>query len=71
MLKIMALIILKIFLQLLGLKLYDCYCLFLLRWSRRFHQFDAKSALLNGYLDEDVYVEQLDSFVITSNKDKV
>ena len=34
------------------------------RIERKVYQFDAKLAFLNGYLDEDVYVEKTEGFFI-------
>ncbi|KAG8491216.1 hypothetical protein CXB51_014346 [Gossypium anomalum] len=37
----------------------------------RIHQLDVKSAFLNGYLKEEIYVEQPDGFQIQGHEDKV
>ncbi|KZV55553.1 hypothetical protein F511_23512 [Dorcoceras hygrometricum] len=39
------------------------------RW--KIYQLDVKSAFLNGFLDEDVYIEQPLGYVIEGHKDKV
>ena len=39
--------------------------------SWKLYQLDAKSAFLNGVLEEEVYVEQPDGFVISGKEDKV
>ena len=35
------------------------------------YQMDVKSAFLNGYLEEEVYIEQLDGFQLSDKKDYV
>ena len=40
-----------------------------IKWKT--HQLDAKSVLLNGYLVEEIYVEQPLGFVVKNHEDKV
>ena len=37
----------------------------------KIHQLDVKSTFLNGYLEEEVYVEQPLGFVVRNHEDKV
>ena len=37
----------------------------------KFYQMDVKSTFLNGILEEEVYIEQLEGFFDENNKDKV
>ncbi|KAG8474844.1 hypothetical protein CXB51_031533 [Gossypium anomalum] len=37
----------------------------------KIHQLDVKSAFLNGFLEEEIYVEQLEGFKIVGEEDKV
>ncbi|CAL1396308.1 unnamed protein product [Linum trigynum] len=39
------------------------------RW--KIHQMDVKSAFLNGYLEEDIYIEQPPGYVVEGQEDKV
>jgi len=35
------------------------------------HQMDVKSTLLNGYLEEEIFVEQREGFVIQGEEEKI
>ena len=37
----------------------------------KIYQLDVKSAFLNGYLEEEIYVEQSEGFVVKGAEDKV
>ena len=37
----------------------------------KIHQLDVKSSFLNGYLTEEIFVDQLDGFLVTGAEDKV
>ncbi|RVW29299.1 Retrovirus-related Pol polyprotein from transposon TNT 1-94 [Vitis vinifera] len=37
----------------------------------KIYQLDVKSAFLNGYLEEEIFVEQLEGFVVKGKEDKV
>lgn len=55
----------------LDLKELECYLNFAALKGFKVYQIDVKYAFLNGILEEEVYIEQLDGFALTEDKDMV